>query len=206
MGEMREKNSIASLPLRQKSQTSKNFETTKNENGGIIMRKELKRLIAIAVIATLAIVEGLLPISAEATVFSGGAGTAENPYLISTAEDLVKLSALSLGESAADYNGKHYKVTADIDMNGVADFKGIGWGTHFSGVFDGDYHSVKNLTFSSNGFAGFFNLANGATIKNFGLENLSISCQKRSIKNRILEITSSCSERSLPNAFLLTCT
>ncbi len=165
----------AKLPSGDKRGKSKKLLCYKNKNGGNIMYKKLKKLMAIAVIATLAIVEGLLPIAAEATVFSGGAGTAENPYLISTAEDLVKLSALSLGESAADYNGKYYKVTADIDMNGVADFKGIGWGTHFSGVFDGDYHSVKNLTFSSDGFAGFFNLADGATIKNFGLENLSIS-------------------------------
>ena len=49
-----------------------------------------------------------------------GAGTGESPYLISTAEDLVKLAELTNSTAtAAEYADKYYRLTADIDMAGI---------------------------------------------------------------------------------------
>ena len=46
-------------------------------------------------------------------LFSGGAGTEENPYLISTDKDLVTLSDyMARADSAAVYSSKHYRQTA----------------------------------------------------------------------------------------------
>ena len=43
--------------------------------------------------------------------YSGGSGTAEDPYRIATAEDL-----MALGETPDDYD-KHFVLTADIDLD-----------------------------------------------------------------------------------------
>ena len=57
------------------------------------------------------------------------------------------------------------RVLQDIDMDGVTDWAGIGTGEHpFSGVFDGEGHSIVNLRNSS---APIFNACDGATVKNF---------------------------------------
>ena len=54
----------------------------------------------------------LLAIVSTATAkYSGGSGTAQDPYQIATAADLI-----SLGETPADYD-KHFLLTADIDLD-----------------------------------------------------------------------------------------
>jgi hypothetical protein len=75
--------------------------------------------------------------------YGGGSGTAEAPYLIATAADLIALS-----ESPEDY-GEHFRLTADIDMNDLpsADWLGIGGGgMAFRGTFDGGGHRILHLT------------------------------------------------------------
>jgi hypothetical protein len=72
-------------------------------------------------------------------VFSGGIGTADEPYLISTANEL----------NSIGYNPRlmdaHYKLINDIDLTGV-DFFTIGAGLYpFTGVFDGNGKKVSNL-------------------------------------------------------------
>ena len=60
-------------------------------------------------------------------LFSGGAGTAENPYLISTDKDLITLSDyMARADSAAVYSSKHYRQTADVDMSAATDYTPIG--------------------------------------------------------------------------------
>ncbi len=75
--------------------------------------------------------------------YGGGSGTADNPYQIATAADLI-----ALGESPEDY-GKHVKLTADIDMNDVpsADWPGIGGsGIAFRGTFNGGGNRILHFT------------------------------------------------------------
>ena len=47
----------------------------------------------------------------QASAYSGGSGTPEDPYQIATAEDLIML-----GETPDDYD-KHFVLTADIDLD-----------------------------------------------------------------------------------------
>jgi hypothetical protein len=85
--------------------------------------------------------------------YCGGNGTAENPYLICTAEQMN-----SIGLDPCDWN-KHFKLTADIDLaaytgtsfNMIGRYEPIPTGTPvpFYGVFDGDGHSISNFTYTS---------------------------------------------------------
>jgi len=50
-------------------------------------------------------------VSTASAKYGGGSGTAEDPYQIATAADLI-----ALGETPTDYN-KHFILTADIDLD-----------------------------------------------------------------------------------------
>jgi len=108
----------------------------------------------------------VLPAQAK---YSGGGGTAQDPYQIATAADLI-----ALGETPADYD-KHFVLTADIDLNPnlpgrkVFDMAVI---TTFSGVFDGKGHAIRHLT---SGGAGLFgSLGRQAELKNLGVVDVNI--------------------------------
>jgi hypothetical protein len=58
----------------------------------------------------LALTTCLLVLPAHAK-YSGGSGTAQDPYQIATAADLI-----ALGETPGDYD-KHFLLTADIDLD-----------------------------------------------------------------------------------------
>jgi len=79
--------------------------------------------------------------------YGGGSGTSEEPYLIYTAEQMN-----AIGAEPNDWD-KHFKLMADIDLSGYTgtDFNIIGNGLFpaFSGVFDGDGHTISNFTYSS---------------------------------------------------------
>lgn len=89
--------------------------------------------------------------------YSGGEGTKESPYLISTAGDIEDLSLAV--DTETDYVGRYFKLTKDIDMSGVNNMKPIGnnFGTSgttlkaFSGTFDGDNHKITQLTMTFKG-------------------------------------------------------
>ena len=106
--------------------------------------------------------------------FACGAGTKLKPYIILTAEQLAKLS-FAIGASDADYQGKYFKLGADIILNKgkIIDDKGAlvadstklhKWtpignsSVAFTGSFDGDGHTVSgmfiNTTSTHNGLFG----------------------------------------------------
>ncbi len=120
--------------------------------------------------------------------YSGGSGTAQDPYQIATAADLI-----ALGETSADYN-KHFILTADIDLDPylpgrkvfdkavVAPRLGEDTvnppGTGFTGSFDGKGHTIRNLTISggAGGYLGLFGqLRDGGRVWNVCLENVDIT-------------------------------
>lgn len=92
-----------------------------------------------------------LPVGAQ---YDGGSGTADNPYLIRTPEQMN-----AIGANPGDWN-KHFKLMADIDLSaytGTA-FHIIGTGSPFdvvtnpfTGVFDGNGRSISNFTYTSTG-------------------------------------------------------
>ena len=92
---------------------------------------------------------------------------------ISTVDDLKKLAAATDAETLA----KNYKLADDLDLTGVK-FSGIGSsGNPFTGRFDGQGHTISNVTVSNNGGTGvgFFNAIKGATIKNLNLKGVVIT-------------------------------
>ncbi len=73
--------------------------------------------------------------------YGGGSGTAEDPYLIYTAEQMNAIGANLR---------KHFKLMADIDLSSYTgtDFNLIGtWDNAFWGVFDGNDHTILNFSY-----------------------------------------------------------
>lgn len=111
--------------------------------------------------------------------FSGGTGTENDPYLISSVKDLKNMAeAVNQGTSDNTYNEKHYKLTADLTLSpdDVASWEPIGPIQYFfTGSFDGDGHTISgfNVTHeitSDRDIFGFFgHIENGAIIQNFNL-------------------------------------
>ncbi len=102
--------------------------------------------------------------------FAGGSGTETDPYLI---KNIAQLSRVK------NYlkSGFHFKLVADLDFN---DYSGnwVAIGTDadyfaFQGVFDGNGHTIKNLTMNSSASAGLFGYCAG-TIKNLKIEGFEI--------------------------------
>ncbi|MHC4537556.1 MAG: hypothetical protein ACYS6K_26785 [Planctomycetota bacterium] len=90
--------------------------------------------------------------------YSGGTGEPNDPYLIATAEDL-----MLLGESPEDYD-KHFILTADIDLDpNLPDRKVFDKAviapsrdTSFTGVFDGNGHTISRLSIKGIMYVGLF--------------------------------------------------
>ena len=98
-----------------------------------------------------------------------GKGTNDDPYLISSKEDLIKMS--SLVNNGDSYLNAHYKLTTNIDMAEI-DFEPIGSTSGFSGVLDGNGYAISNLVINSTGDQiGLISFLNGGTVKNLGIES-----------------------------------
>lgn len=111
-----------------------------------------------------------------------GTGTAEDPYLISSVEDLIafrdKVDSQAQ-DGSTQYAGKYFKLTADLDLAGI-NWNPIGTmaGDHgsFKGIFDGDDHTIYNLNVqqAGNGLGLFARTAGNAEIKNLNLHNVTV--------------------------------
>ena len=98
-------------------------------------------------------------------------GTAENPYLIATADQLAELATL-VNAGNASFKDKYYKQTRDIDLGDISTWTPIGWfnaesdAGRFVGTYDGQGYAISNLTVSDEQSAGLFGYAENSTIKN----------------------------------------
>jgi hypothetical protein len=118
--------------------------------------------------------------------YSGGSGTAGDPYKIGSAADLLTLAA-----DANDYDA-NFILTADINLAASGPFttaviapdtNNTNYsfeGTAFSGVFDGNGYTISNLIIDTDGagndYLGLFGYVGpGGEIKNLSLEDVSIS-------------------------------
>ena len=107
-----------------------------------------------------------------------GAGTQENPYLISTAADLFLFAKLV---NNGTYKNVYVVLTNSIDLE-QEDWTSIGTSSNpFTGTFDGQGHTIYNLWSYDRGLFGFTstgnygeNYGNRATIKNLVLENVTV--------------------------------
>lgn len=144
----------------------------------------MKKLFSILLALTLAL--GMNAAFAESSPYAGGTGTAEDPYRIATAEQLLVLSAAVNDGSVNGYPGTCFVLTEDIDLAGAA-WQPIGhldienqsnMSVMFMGVLDGQGHTVSNMTFHSDypvcgvGVVGI----NLGEVKNLNVKNVSVSC------------------------------
>lgn len=107
-----------------------------------------------------------------------GEGTEASPYLIKTTDDLLEM--VRVIDLSNDFAKAHYKLTASLDLDGTG-FQGIGASNSFKGVFDGTGHVVTHIDIHVTGkeMTGFFHSAEGAVIKNFGIESGMVRGQKK---------------------------
>ena len=110
-----------------------------------------------------------------------GKGTEASPYLISTVEELLSI-AVWVNNGA--FTDAHYLLENDIDLGGaewtpIGDFLNSELYTYaFKGTFDGNGKKVSNFKITKPQiYAGFFGLANNATIKNLTVENFNVNIE-----------------------------
>ena len=131
-------------------------------------------------------------VSTDLYAYSGGAGSADDPYQIGSKQDLLDLAA-----NTADY-ASNFVMTANIDLAGT-NFTGtlIGedidhvtasfQGTPFTGVFDGGGHTISNLTINTGAdrdYIGLFGRISGADagVRNVSLVNADIDTASGSLR------------------------
>lgn len=113
----------------------------------------------------------------DAFLFSGGAGTEDNPYKIGRSTDIKDLVSYTASADADRFRGKHYLQTADIDMSSEGTLSPICSNSSkpFSGHYDGGNHSIAGLKVTSASAAGLFAYADGATIRNVSLKGCNVT-------------------------------
>jgi len=98
--------------------------------------------------------------------FKGG-GTAQDPLLIQTVEDLMDLSRTEVG-----LKGYYFRQTADIDCTALSFWSNIS----FKGHYDGDGYLIKYKLSQNGGCISLFNIIQDqSSITKLKLENLSLS-------------------------------
>jgi hypothetical protein len=111
----------------------------------------------------------LSPEQLPALPFAGGTGTAEDPYLIASAESL----------NSIGYNPRllasHFQLISAIDLAGMEFFSIGSEMLPFAGVFDGAGHSISNFThvFSDGSQEGLFRHIDGSEARISGLTLLA---------------------------------
>lgn len=125
-----------------------------------------------------------------AGLFSGGAGTQEDPYKIANARDFKNIATYCANGygydptkmiSAADFLDAYYQQTADINLNN-ATLTPIGSeSAPFTGVYDGNSSKLENVSISTtSNDTGLFAYLDGATVK-----DLTVSGSIQSSKSNV---------------------
>ena len=109
-----------------------------------------------------------------------GSGTKDDPYLISSANDLRRLSSF-VNAGYQNYPSSYYQLTGDIDFGG-SEWTPIGHYTDeerykfsFSGVFDGNGYTISNYKITGSGrYLGLFGLVYNGSVKNLTVSDFII--------------------------------
>ena len=118
----------------------------------------------------------------KAELFSGGAGTQDDPYIIASVDDLKKLAeAVNAGNS---FSGQYLKIADDI-KDGVLDISSEAWisigkdaKNPFRGNFDGNGKTIRGLNDESGSAkeaVGLFGFISDATIHDLILEEVNFT-------------------------------
>jgi hypothetical protein len=110
--------------------------------------------------------------SASSAQYSGGSGTQEDPYQISTVADWQTLM-----NTSDDWN-KHFILTADLDLKGIM-LSPIGNGPKtFTGVFDGNGHIISNavINMPESDYVGMFGYVDqNGQLCNIAVQDINIT-------------------------------
>lgn len=108
------------------------------------MLKKLVLLVALSIL--------LSSCSNHAEIFSGGTGTAKDPYIIKTKDDFITLINNTEKDNYNDKLSKsHYKQVNDIDLKNCEEWNTFGCNNKdiqkygFSGIYDGNGYKISNL-------------------------------------------------------------
>lgn len=114
----------------------------------------------------------------HADSYAGGDGSEANPYQIATAEQLALLAYETNNEIGGD---AHYILTNDICLGGGDFWEPIGKLIAmdddypcFTGVFNGNGHTISDMLVSECYYSGLFGLVRGATIENVNIYNSNV--------------------------------
>ena len=188
------------------------------------MKKRITSLLLV-----LAMCFALLPTAAFAAedegstmpAYSGGSGTQDDPWLISSVEDLQTLaSTINDGKAAefdadctdtgdgipGNYHGYYFKQKTDLDLSSIENWDPIGYSggqnLYFAGHYDGDGHTISNAKSTGKnddeGFAtaGIFGWLAFGSVKNLTVKNADFFAEgnkNMSYAGGVLAVAYSCS-------------
>ena len=132
--------------------------------------------------------------AAQMPAYSSGSGTINDPWLISSVEDLQLLASTINDGSAAEfdadctgtgegipgnYHGYYFKQTTDLDLSSIENWDPIGYsgGCYFAGHYDGGGYTISNATSTGKnddeGYAtaGIFGWVAFGSVKNLTVKN-----------------------------------
>jgi len=108
----------------------------------------------------------VFPKLVSAQTYSGGEGSANSPYLISSKADIEDLAIAVKG--GRSYSGYYFLLTHDI-TDSITTIIGENYNRPFKGIFDGGGHVVSVKINSTQSFIGLFACTESAAIKNLYL-------------------------------------
>ena len=131
-----------------------------------------------ALLLALVLVVSLLPVGASAAApASGGTGTAADPYLITSAQDLMDFRDLVNASANKSTSVLCAKLTDDIDLSTVGKWTPIGAYSSYSsyvaygGTFDGNGHTIKGLSIETTAaYQALIGYAKGCTVLDLTVE------------------------------------
>jgi hypothetical protein len=119
----------------------------------------------------------ILEVECAGIKYGGGGGTAEDPYLVCTAEQMIQIA-----DNPEDWD-KHFRLIEDIDLSGYTGHQfhiiSKGWQEPFMGVFDGGGHVISNFSYIIEGFVSYVGLFGclgaNSEVSDLGLEDPNVS-------------------------------
>lgn len=138
-----------------------------------IMKKTIACLLILGVLLS------CLPLTVfAATPFAGGSGTAEDPYLVASAQAL---------DAVRNYTLAHFRQIANIDLSAWGNWTPI---VGFRGSYDGGLYEIRGLTITSsytdhiatqgNDVQGLFGSGRGAIFRNIVLQDICFTIDRSS--------------------------
>ncbi|MDR1120446.1 MAG: hypothetical protein LBM08_05970 [Dysgonamonadaceae bacterium] len=97
--------------------------------------------------------------------YGGGSGTASDPFLISSRAHMEELARMVNGGTT--YEGYHFKLTTYLA--GITTIIGSTEDFPFSGIFDGNGHTIELNINTTGDYAGVFGYLSGTTVKNINV-------------------------------------